>query len=152
MSSSDFLLEVYQKLTGTTPPSKGDYWSPALPSSPFAGFNLIYSGDRVPERNAERAYPYIVMEIGEIVPTDRQYVKNATIYFSIGMIVSVEGSLQAIQKAASDFAVWLNSTKFDSAIRCYPQSISFTVGERGTQYTTKRYADIAANVIVTERW
>ena len=152
MASEDFLLEVYRKLTGTNPPETGDFWSPALPNSPLAGYNIIYSGDRIPDTMPDRAYPYLVMEIGDLTSTERKDFKNATVYFSIGVIVKRSGSLQQIKAVSTAFAQWLDSTRFSSATKVYPTAINFTVGERRSQYIGTRYADITANAVVVERW
>ena len=85
MAAITLLQEVFEKMTGTTPPTTGDFWTPAASDSDFAGYNIIYSGDRITEALPDRAYPFILMELGSKTKTERKGFKMAELFFSIGL-------------------------------------------------------------------
>lgn len=152
MAAITLLQEVFEKMTGTTPPTTGDFWTPAASDSDFAGYNIIYSGDRITEALPDRAYPFILMELGSKTKTERKGFKMAELFFSIGLFNTNDGTLDEIDRIATVLNEWLDQTPFVNALKCYPESIVFSIGERRGKYIGTRFADITVKAMVEESW
>ena len=152
MSAYLLLEEMFMELTGKKPPQTGDFWSAVSGVPALAGYNVIFSADRVVDALPDRAFPYILIERGGISTTDRKYAKSAEIFFDIGIKGNKPGTMTEIDRVANAFAAWLDTTVFQNSIKVYPQSISFAVGEKGTQWASTRYATITAQALVSETW
>lgn len=153
MSAHLLLKEVYTALTGLSdPPKDGNFWKPVVSSIPdLNGYNVIYSGDRIPDTMPDNAYPYILLEKGEVAKTERQYMKSATIYIDVG-IKGGASALDEIDRVAEVIATWLGSTKFTNSAGIIPTNIQFAFSETGTKWLGIRYATITAQAFVIERW
>lgn len=153
MKSYDLMLEIYTALTGLdTPPKSGNFWASATHPS-FDGYKVIYTGDRIPDTMPMASYPYILIEQGDITTIpERKGFKKVGLYFSVGVENKNGEASKQTNQIASTLAEWLSTTRFTNAVSIYPESITFSIGERGSQFIGTRYADITASAVVVERW
>lgn len=147
------ILEIYQELTGLQgPPKSGDFWKPVKKAPALDGWSVIFTGDRIPDKMPDRAYPYILLELGSSQATDNARLKRQTIYISLGVKNKVGDATTKLQAGIKAISLWLKEMVWKSGNGIRPVLVEHSVGQREGQFISARYADITATAIVKDAW
>jgi hypothetical protein len=156
----ELLEAIHLLLTGVSAddvPERGDGWIPCTAAG-LSGLNLILGFDRLPESMPHSAYPYMLIDVGGTVPTERDYCFRSTIYFDIG--VRQTGRLGALigkpdKRGVVDYAAavqrWVNDNQSlktagsVKSIKATVTGIEYTAQASKSLWSAMRYATLTVD-------